>query len=75
MDGDAVGPVTHYIHLNPVRAVVTAEKLESYETSSFHQLWYKRKRWSFSDFEGCLNSAGGLEDSPKGKRLYRDYLA
>ena len=48
--------------------------LERYESSSFHQLWFKKKRWSFSNFECCLDAAGGLKDAPKGKRLYRDYL-
>lgn len=75
LEGDAVGTVAHYIHLNPVRAgLVEVDKLESYEDSSFHQLWYPRKRWSFCDFVPCLESAGGLKDVPKGRRLYRDYL-
>lgn len=75
LDVDAIGPVAHYIHLNPVRAgLVTADQLETYEPSSFRQLWFKKKRWSFSDFECCLEAAGGLADTPKGRRLYRDYL-
>jgi REP element-mobilizing transposase RayT len=75
LDMDAIGPVAHYIHLNPVRAgLVGADQLESFESSSFHQLWFKKKRWSFGVFECCLDAAGGLADTPKGRRLYRDYL-
>lgn len=75
LDVDAIGPVAHYIHLNPVRAgIVTADHLESHQDSSFYQLWNPRKRWSFSNFECCLESAGGLKDVPHGRRLYRDYL-
>ena len=75
LDADALGAVAHYIHLNPVRAgLVAAEQLEDYQASSFHQLWYVKKRWSYSVFDDCLYSAGGLKDSPKGHRLYRNYL-
>ena len=75
LDGEAVGPVCHYIHLNPVRAgLVEAGCLQTYVDGSFHQLWHPRKRWPFQNFEAGLESAGGLADSPKGRRLYRDYL-
>ncbi len=75
LDGDAIGTVCHYIHLNPVRAgLVTAQQLQEYRDSSFHQLWYPRKRWSFYVWDTCLGSAGGLEDKPKDRKLYRDYL-
>lgn len=76
LDSDGIGAVAHYIHLNPVRAgLVEAESLERYEASSFHQLWYPSKRWRFSDFECCLEAAGGLQDTRAGKRSYRDYLS
>ncbi|MDQ8209440.1 transposase [Coraliomargarita sp. SDUM461003] len=75
LDADAIGPVAHYIHLNPVRAgLVDVADLQKYEASSFSQLWHMKKRWSFSDFECCLDAAGGLADTPRGRRLYRDYL-
>jgi REP element-mobilizing transposase RayT len=75
LDSDGIGVVSHYIHLNPVRAgLIKAEALETYQGSSFHQLWYPSKRWGFSEFECCLDSAGGLKDTRAGKRLYRDYL-
>lgn len=75
LDDDAIGPVCHYIHLNPVRAgLVSAERLQEYRDSSFHQLWHPRKRWGFCDFSTCLESVGGLADKPRGRILYRDYL-
>ena len=75
LDEDAVGAVCHYIHLNPVRAgLVEAHSLETYVDGSFHQLWNPRRRWAFQDFEVLLESTGSLADSPKGRRLYRDYL-
>ena len=75
IDGEAVGAVCHYIHLNPVRAgLIGVEKLESFADSSFHQLWYPDKRWSFVVYDTCLESAGGLADKAEGRHLYRDYL-
>ena len=75
LDSDGIGPVAHYIHLNPVRAgLVEAKCLETYQASSFNQLWYPSKRWSFMDFECCLEAAGGLQDTRAGKHSYRDYL-
>jgi len=76
LDGDAVGPVCHYIHLNPVRAgLIASAELEKYSPSSFHQLWHPAKRWPFLESKRLLEEAGGLADTPKGRRLYRDYLA
>jgi REP element-mobilizing transposase RayT len=75
LDEGAIGPVCHYIHLNPVRAgLVESAALESYEASSFHRLWNPRRRRSYESFEVALGSAGGLRDKPAGRRLYRDYL-
>jgi len=75
LDGDAVAAVCHYIHLNPVRAgLVKVANLQGFSDSSFHQLWYPCKRWSFAVFESYMESAGQLKDTPKGRRLYRDYV-
>ena len=75
LDGDALGPVCHYIHLNPVRAgLVEASKIEEYSESSFAHLWRPRRRKSFEVFATALNAAGGLADTPAGRRGYRDYL-
>ena len=74
-DGDALGAVCHYIHLNPVRAgLIDVKKLEVFADSSFRQLWYPRTRWSFGVYTTSLESVGGLTDKPKGRCLYRDYL-
>ncbi len=76
LEGKAVGPVIHYIHLNPVRAgLVTAVELQQYTESSFHPLWYPSKRWPFLMVDMALKEAGGLPDTPKGRRHYREYLA
>ena len=58
LDGDALGAVCHYIHLNPVRAgLVEASSLEQYKDSSFSHLWYPSRR-SGSIFKG--SSFGAL---------------
>jgi len=76
LDGNAVGPVCHYIHLNPVRAgLVAPAELQSYSASSFHPLWYPSKRWPFFASVTALEEAGGLSDTPVGRRSYRHYLA
>ena len=76
LDGDAIGPVCHYIHLNPVRAgLVEASALQSYADSSFARLWYPSRRSACEFPEVALDYAGGLSDSPTGRRKYREYLA
>lgn len=75
LDGEAVGPVCHYIHLNPVRAdLASCSELEQYEPCSFHRLWHPRKRKPYEFFDRALGAAGGLKDTRDGRRLYRDYL-
>ncbi len=75
LDERAIGPVCHYINLNPVRAgLVAVSQLESFQASGFHQLWYLRKRWPFFVATTALEGAGGLPDSPRGRCRYRDYL-
>ena len=75
LDPEAVGPVCHYIYLNPVRAsLVSASELESFVASGFHQLWYPRRRWPFFVATTALEEAGDLSDSPTGRGSYRDYL-
>lgn len=76
LDADAVGPVCHYLHLNPVRAgILGCAELEKYEDSSFHHLWHARRRRPYESFRAALSAPGGLADTPAGRRLYRDYLA
>lgn len=75
LDKSALGPVCHYIHLNPVRAgIVECQELQKYRASSFYRLWNPRKRWLCEDFSAVLQSAGNLGDQPAGRRSYRAYL-
>jgi len=72
LDGEAVGAVCHYIHLNPVRAGLTGcSELEKYNVSSFHRLWHPRRRRPYESFEAALEGAGGLKDTRAGRKLYR----
>lgn len=75
LEREGIGPVCHYIHLNPVRAgLVDWANLQDYPTGSFRSLWYPRQRRSFESFEAALGGAGGLKDTVDGRRSYRDYL-
>jgi len=75
LESDAVGPVCHYIHLNPVRGdLVQVAQLQEYPDCSFHQLWYPGLRWSFGDYETCIRAAGGFADIPRDRLRYRDFL-
>jgi putative transposase len=75
LDEDARLAVCHYIHLNAVRAgIVGVQQLQDYEPSSFHQLWYPQKRWSFGEYTTCLGLTNRLEDDAEGRLHYRQYL-
>ncbi|MCH2156383.1 MAG: hypothetical protein MK080_10315 [Opitutales bacterium] len=75
VDPGVVGRVCDYIHLNPVRAgLADVADLESYAWSSFHWLWHKRRRWQEFDASTCMEAAGSLPDTPRGRSLYRDHL-
>ncbi len=72
---EAVGAVCHYIHLNPVRAGVTAmPELGRWPWTSLPALLAvpQRPRW-FSP-EAALAHAGGLRDTPADRKRYVDYL-
>lgn len=70
-----LGALLHYVHLNPVRAgLVSIDQLEAYRWSSYWYLFNKRSRPSFLDCSGALEAAGGLTDTPKGRRQYLNYL-
>ena len=72
---DAVGAVCHYIHLNPVRAgIVTASRLPAWLWTSLAQLMNPRRRPPWSSFTAALDHAGGLSDTPAGRKSYVDYL-
>lgn len=75
-EGEALGLLCHYIHLNPVRAgIVPVARLDEYRHSS---LWYLRRPKLRPPFLHCTNAlaeAGGLADTADGWRAYGDFLA
>ncbi len=74
-EGAALGQVSHYIHLNPVRAgVVPPERLGEYRHSSYWYLTRPKQRPGFLRVETALAEAGGLADQPAGWKSYADYL-
>jgi REP element-mobilizing transposase RayT len=72
----ALGSVCHYIHLNPVRAkLVTVATLPQWNWCSMGWvMWPKQRRPWFSP-EAAFSHAGGLKDTPAGRRGYLEYLA
>ena len=74
-DGDPLGLVCHYIHLNPVRAGIhTVAQLTDYRYSSYWYLWHPRCRPEFLHPGVALSTAGQLADSPEGHDRYARYL-
>ncbi len=70
-----LGPLIHYIHLNPLRAnIVQARAIETYRYSTLWYLFHKRKRIDSMELSLCLYYAGNLPDTMKGRRAYLDYL-
>ncbi|HEX2862700.1 MAG TPA: transposase, partial [Lacunisphaera sp.] len=75
-EGDALGMLCHYIHLNPVRAgILSAERLGEYRHSGHWYLSRPKLRPGFLHCATALAEAGGLADTPAGWRCYADYLA
>ena len=75
-EGEALGQVCHYIHLNPVRAnIVALGQLGAYRYSSYWYLGRPKARPDFMHCQTALSEAGGLPDTPAGWRSYGDYLA
>lgn len=74
-EGSYLGALQHYVHLNPVRAkMCSVDNLEDYRWSSYWYLHHPRKRPAFMDVTGPLEHAGGLRDTPVGRRKYMEYL-
>ena len=74
-DGDALGSVCHYIHLNPVRAhVCSTEGLISHPWTSLPWIHQPKQRPDWFDPMPALRHAGGLLDSSVGRRKYSAYL-
>lgn len=74
--GEPLGQVCHYIHLNPVRAGAAAVgRLEEFRHSSYWYLKSPKARPEHLRVDTALLEAGGLSDTPAGRRAYADYLA
>jgi REP element-mobilizing transposase RayT len=75
-DGDGLGALSHYIHLNPVRAGICAiAELESWRWSSATWLFNSKLRPRWYDPQTALSAAGGLRDTAAGRRKYGEFLA
>jgi REP element-mobilizing transposase RayT len=73
-DGEPLGLVGHYIHLNPVRAhVLPVARLKEYRYCSYWYLLHPKNRPPELRVELVLASLR-LPDSPAGWSSYRDYL-
>lgn len=75
-EGEALGQVCHYLHLNPVRAgLVSPAELAEYRYGSSWYLSRPKNRPPFLRFESTLRAAGELADTAAGWRRYLEYLA
>jgi hypothetical protein len=73
---EGLGPLCHYIHLNPVRARLTeVDGLSTRRWTSLHGLMEPKRRPAWHDPQPALAHAGGLADTPAGRRKYLEYLA
>lgn len=71
-----LGPLCHYIHLNPVRAkLVPVSTLPTYAWTSLRWLAEPRSRPAWYQPQPFLEHAGALADTPAGRRKYQEYLA
>ena len=73
--GPHLAAVCHYIHLNPVRAVVVAvERLAEWPWTSYRWLQHPRERPSWYDPGVALSYPRNLSDTAAGRREYQQYL-
>lgn len=73
---DGLGPLCHYIHLNPVRAgLCTTLGLRRYRWTSVPWLLSAETRPTWYDPAPALRHAGELADHPAGRSKYLEYLA
>ena len=74
--GAGLGTLSHYIHLNPVRAkACRMEELGHWRWSSFFWLVNRKLRPEWYDPAGALRAGGQLADTAAGVRRYTAYLA
>ena len=71
-----LGPLCHYLHLNPVRAKLRpVAQLPDWPWSSMRWLMSPQLRPKWYVPGAALDHAGGLQDTPAGRKKYLDYLA
>jgi hypothetical protein len=71
-----LGPLCHYIHLNPVRAkLCSVAELPAYRWTSLGWLVEPKRRPPWYDPVPALAHAGELADRPLGRKKYLEYLA
>ena len=71
-----LGPLCHYIHLNPVRAkLCPVAALPAQRWTSIGWLLEPKRRPAWYEPRAALAHAGGLADTPAGRRKYLAYLA
>jgi REP element-mobilizing transposase RayT len=71
-----LGPLCHYIHLNPVRAKLRpVSALFAYPWTSLRWLLDPKSRPDWYQPQPALDHAGALADTPAGRRKYLEYLA
>jgi len=70
-----LGPLCHYIHLNPVRARLRpVTELPSYRWVSMSWLFEPKRRPAWYDPLPALGHAGELTDTTAGRKKYLEYL-
>jgi len=73
--GEPLGLVSHYIHLNPVRAhILPVARLEEYRYSSYWYLRRPRERPPALRLDLVLAATSQLTDTAEGWTSYRAYL-
>jgi putative transposase len=73
---EGLGPLCHYIHLNPVRARLReVAQLPAYSWTSLPGLLNPKRRFPWYDPEPALRHAGELADTAAGRKKYLEYLA
>jgi putative transposase len=74
--GEGLGPLCHYIHLNPVRArLCPIGQVAQWPWCSVHWLAQPKLRPKWFTPMPALSHAGNLADTPRGRNKYLEYLA